>query len=302
MGLITQLSILLPTYNCHCTRLVAALYAQCVAIRALTFEILVADDASTDRSMVEVNRSIRQLDHVSYIECETNRGRSGIRNFLVSQSHYPFLLFIDGDLSLDNPHFIAQYLSAQADIAVGGIAIGGSAAVWRGNLRWLYEKQSEHKHTAERRQRYGFRQFRSTNFLVRRAAAELCPFDESIHIYGYEDVLFGKMAQQQGFTIVHIDNPVLLDDFESNALFVQKTEQSLRVLSSHRHQLQDYSSLLRAVGLLRRLRLHGFSRWLYHVFGASIKRRLEGNNSSIFLFNVYKLLFLACLINPKEAV
>jgi len=281
---------------------VATLHAQCAAIRGLKFEILVADDASTDRNFVEANRSIRQFDHVSYIECETNRGRSGIRNYLTRQSHYPFLLFIDGDLSLDHPHFIRQYLEAQTDIVVGGIAIGGTADQWRGNLRWHYEKQSESRHTVMNRQRYGFRQFRTTNFLVRRVVAERCPFDENIRMYGYEDVLFGKMTQQRGFTMTHIDNPVLLDDFESNAQFLQKTEQSLHVLSRYRDQLQGYSALLHAVEWLQRLWLHGFASRLYRFQGPCIKRRLEGNNPSVFLFNVYKLLFLACLINSKEVI
>lgn len=300
--MITQLSILLSTYNCYCMRLVAALHAQCAAIRALTFEIIVADDASTEHRYVEANRSIWQFDHVSYIECEVNRGRSGIRNFLTAQSHYPFLLFIDGDLALDNPHFILQYLSSQADIVVGGITIGGTVELWKDNLRWFYEKRSECKHTVERRQQYGFRQFRSTNFLVRRVVAERCPFDESIRIYGYEDVLFGKLVEQQGFTIAHIDNPVLLNEFESNALFLQKTEQSLRVLSGCRNRLQGYSSLLHVIEILHRLRLHPFFKQLYHLFGSRIKHRLEGNKPNVFLLNIYKLLFLASLINPKEDV
>lgn len=117
-----SLSILLPTYNCNCTSLVCELQRQCVAEGA-DFEIIVADDASPDNSFIIENRTITRLEGVQYIEREHNVGRSAIRNFLVTQSTKEWILFIDGDLSLDNPTFIHNYLQADGDVIVGGIDI-----------------------------------------------------------------------------------------------------------------------------------------------------------------------------------
>ncbi len=117
-----SLSILLPTYNCICTALVGELQRQCVAEGA-DFEIIVADDASPDKRFIAENRAIARLDGVRYIERERNVGRSAIRNYLVSQSSKEWILFIDGDLSLNNAQFIHNYLQAEGDVVVGGISI-----------------------------------------------------------------------------------------------------------------------------------------------------------------------------------
>ena len=42
---------------------------------------------------------------------------------LVSQSSKEWILFIDGDLSLNNAKFIHNYLKAEGDVIVGGINI-----------------------------------------------------------------------------------------------------------------------------------------------------------------------------------
>ena len=46
------ISFVLPTYNCHCVQLVETLCSQCHKVQAtygLDYEIVVADDCSTDR-------------------------------------------------------------------------------------------------------------------------------------------------------------------------------------------------------------------------------------------------------------
>ena len=108
-----MLSILLPVYNCNCVALVTELQRQCTEC-GTDFEIIVADDCSSLASYIEHNLRIERLDGVRYITRKQNVGRSAIRNFLISQAQGEWLLFIDGDLTLDNPHFIRRYLQTKA--------------------------------------------------------------------------------------------------------------------------------------------------------------------------------------------
>ena len=172
-----MLSILLPVCNCNCAALVTELQRQCVE-SSTDFEIIVADDGSSVASYIEHNLRIERLEGVRYITRRQNVGRSAIRNFLVSQAQGEWLLFIDGDLTLDNPHFIRRYLQARnKDVVVGGIRIGGDPDVWRNNLRYRYEKAYEQKNTVKNRQQYATKHFSTANFLAHKSVMRNLSFD-----------------------------------------------------------------------------------------------------------------------------
>ena len=285
-----MLSILLPVYNCHCEALVTELQRQCVE-SGTEFEIIVADDGSSVTSYVEHNLRIERLEGVRYITRKQNVGRSAIRNFLISQAQGEWLLFIDGDLTLDNSHFIRRYLQAKSNVVVGGIRIGGDLNRWKNNLRYHYEKAYEQKNTPQDRQCHATKHFRTTNFLAHKDIMMDHPFDENFVQYGYEDVLFGKSLAMDHIAITHIDNPITLDFFESNSEFLDKTEQSLRTLYTFRNQLKGYSQLLETAEKIKKLHLQKLVNAAYFLVGQRIKKHLQGNNPSIFLFNVYKLMY-----------
>jgi len=285
-----MLSILLPVYNCHCRALVTELQRQCVE-SGTEFEIIVADDGSSVTSYVEHNLRIERLEGVRYITRKQNVGRSAIRNFLISQAQGEWLLFIDGDLTLDNPHFIRRYLQTKSNVVVGGIRIGGDPDIWKDNLRYRYEKAYEQKNTLQDRQCHATKHFRTTNFLAHKDIMMEHSFDENFVQYGYEDVLFGKSLAMDHVAITHIDNPITLDFFESNSEFLDKTEQSLRTLYTFRNQLKGYSQLLETAEKIKKLHLQKLVNAAYFLVGQRIKKHLQGNNPSIFLFNVYKLMY-----------
>lgn len=285
-----MLSILLPVYNCHCRALVTELQRQCVE-SGTEFEIIVADDGSSVTSYVEHNLRIERLEGVRYITRKQNVGRSAIRNFLISQAQGEWLLFIDGDLTLDNSHFIRRYLQTKSNVVVGGIRIGGDPDIWKNNLRYRYEKAYEQKNTLQDRQCHATKHFRTTNFLAHKDIMMEHSFDENFVQYGYEDVLFGKSLAMDHIAITHIDNPITLDFFESNSEFLDKTEQSLRTLYTFRNQLKGYSQLLETAEKIKKLHLQKLVNAAYFLVGQRIKKHLQGNNPSIFLFNVYKLMY-----------
>ena len=285
-----MLSILLPVYNCSCVALVTELQRQCVEC-GTEFEIIVADDGSSVTSYIEHNLRIERLEGVRYITRKQNVGRSAIRNFLISQAQGEWLLFIDGDLTLDNSHFIRRYLQAKSNVVVGGIRIGGDPNRWKNNLRYHYEKAYEQKNTPQDRQCHATKHFRTTNFLAHKDIMMEHSFDENFVQYGYEDVLFGKSLAMDHIAITHIDNPITLDFFESNSEFLDKTEQSLRTLYTFRNQLKGYSQLLETAEKIKKLHLQKLVNAAYFLVGQRIKKHLQGNNPSIFLFNVYKLMY-----------
>lgn len=295
-----NLSILLPTYNCRCVELVERLHAQCRAVasrvRGFCYEIVVADDCSTDRRLVGQNGAIERLEHVRYLKLPGNIGRSAVRNFLAREARGEWLVFVDGDLGVGRADFVEKYVESEGDIVVGGVEIGGDPKVWGDNLRYQYEKRCEGAHSVEGRSRMADREFRTTNFLVARDAMLRHPFDERFRHYGYEDVLFGKSLCAGGYAIRHIDNPVLLDDFEPNAVYVGKTEEACRTLMEFSSQLRGYSSLLGAVLGIRRMHMRRVFSFAFRLFGKAVRRNLCGRKPCVRLFNIYRLLY-CCTIH-----
>ena len=189
-----ELSILIPTYNDDCVSLVTGLQQQAESLH-IDYEVLVADDGSTDVAVKISNRAINQLPHCRFVERPENVGRAAIRNFLASQARYAWLLFIDGDMVLTHPDYLRQYLnvmltpSLRLTVAYGGLSI---APLQPGNLRSMYEHAAAPEHTLERRQQFPYHDFHTANFLIPRQLMLQHPFDERFRHYGYEDVLFGR--------------------------------------------------------------------------------------------------------------
>lgn len=291
--MINQLSILIPTYNNVCIELVKSLQAQASLLPDFEYEILVADDGSTDKMTIEENRAINDLENCRYIERERNEGRAVIRNFLAKEAKYPWLLFIDSDLHVYNSLFIHNYTQlSEGEVVVGGLKIGGNPKELANNLRYKYEKSCEKAHDYHHRRIRGYKEFRTTNFLIAKRIMMECPFDEKFKFYGYEDVLFGKDISEKGYKITHIDNPILLDEYESNYRFIQKTEEACRTLYQYREELKGYSKLIDYADNIKAFTIiKPFIKMIYPIVSLHIKAKLTGNKTSVFLFNIYKLMY-----------
>ena len=276
-----ELSILIPTFNDPCSTLVGNLQQQAEEL-GISYEILVADDGSTQHNVLEENRSINALPHCQLIERRVNAGRAAIRNFLAQQARYAWLLFIDSDMVVCRNDYLRKYASCEeTPIVDGGVVIGTCIP---GNLRSMYEKAAESEHTYEERQQSPYRDFHTANFMIQRALMIEHPFDERFRNYGYEDVLFGKAMEQAGVPILHIDNPMSFEIFEENEHFVSKTEEGLRTLYQFRHELKGYSRLLDRVQDLPRTPI----RWWHQLFGAIERKHLTGRHPSLWVFKIYK--------------
>ena len=287
MPIMKAISILIPTYNDPCHVLVSDLQRQAESLSA-DYEIIVADDGSTDEKAVKANRAVNDLPHCRYIERGINSGRAAIRNFLAQQARHDHLLFIDSDMVICRPDFVRSYAEADGDVVDGGLVIGKAV---KGNLRSMYEKKAEQEHAVERRREAPYQDFHTANFMVRRDIMLAHPFDERFRHYGYEDVFFGKSLQQHGIAIHHIDNPLCFEVYETNDSFVSKTEEGLRTLFTFRKELEGYSRMIAWSNRVPRLPIR-----LWHaLFGQWERRNLTGSHPLLTVFNLYRMGYYASL-------
>lgn len=289
-----ELSVLIPTYNHVCVTLVRDLVTL-LRKTAISYEVIVADDGSTDTTTVSENKAIDDLPDCRYIVRTENAGRAAIRNFLVQQARYAYVLFIDSDMTILSSQFIERYLESDCDTVIdGGVAIHGDGESLKGNLRYLYEKAEETSHTAQERQKTPYQHLHTANLLVRRDLMCRHPFDERFRKYGYEDVLLGKTFRQQHIGIEHIDNPLGFCTFESNRDFVAKTEEGLRTLCQFRNDLHGYSRLLTFVGNIHIPAVLWLIRLWHRLFGAWERRILCSRHPSLTVFKLYRLGYFIC--------
>lgn len=301
-----DLSILLPSYNNVCVSLVQALQRQADALwgkldKPFRYEIIVADDGSTDAACIDANRVIGDMLHCRYLRMEQNVGRAQIRNVLISESSGDYVLLIDSDLFLCDDNYLYKYATSTADVVYGGTRIGGEGFAMvdneantehlKGNLRYIYEKKAEPSHRAVFRQLRPNQEISVCNLYARRDIMEAHPFDSRFKAYGYEDVLFGKRLAESGIEVTHIDNPVLINEFEPNSVFVKKTEEAILTLCRFEQDLEGYSNLKTKVTTLGRyIPLSLFRLW-HRIMKNKEKRNLTGPKPSLLLFKLYKLGF-----------
>ncbi len=290
------LSILIPEYNTDCRQLVSDLCRQQGLSRADGWEVIVIDDGSPHVQTAASNRIIGQWPHCQYIELAANIGRAAIRNLLATRARYDRLIFIDADMAIISPHFIDRYLDSHSPVVYGGYKVMGHHP---DNLRYLYERQAEPGHSAAHRREHPYQDFHTSNYCIERQTAIGHPLDTSYREYGYEDVVYGQHLCLSGIGIEHIDNEVGFYDFEPNEHFINKTEEGLRTLYSHRHQLAGYSRIARWAETLQRTHMARPLSWLLGGLSPYLRRHLVAH-PSLRLFGLYKLGYYLRLTTARQ--
>ncbi|SFF94510.1 glycosyltransferase family 2 protein [Prevotella sp. KH2C16] len=282
-----SLSILIPTRNDHCTELVKSLVEQASSIKNLDYEVIVADDGSTEGAVIAGNRMISNMSNCRYIIRRENVGRAAIRNFLAQEAKNEWLLFIDSDMTIINSHFLIQYLNTKnyEVVVYGGYKIIGEEMH---NLRFQYERASERMHTCRKRRERPNLDFHTSNFMILRSLMLEHPLDTNYRGYGYEDVAYGKQLKDAGIKITHINNSVGFSKFERNCDFIAKTEESLRTLKAHQKELHDYSHIILFTERLRKYHMRGVINSLYKKSHNKWRKRLCEGKGSLLLLKLYK--------------
>lgn len=291
-------SILIPTYNDPCYALVKTLRNQLLSLD-FEWEIIVADDCSTDMSAREENAKIEKLSGCRVEWGKENVGRAAIRNHLAEWATGDWLLFIDSGNAIKGADFMRKYAefffktTDSECVVYGGRVLNDDADT--SNLRYKYEQAWEKNGCVEARRANPYRSFNTCNFLISRPTMLRIPFNEDMKLYGFEDVLLGKQLKEANVPIYHIDNPVTFGMYETNAEFIRKTEESVRMQFEFRELIGDYSHLLCVERKIKRLGLSSILHIIYKIMGSPLRKNLLGKQPMAFCFNLYKLLLLNSL-------
>jgi len=291
--MLKSLSILIPTFNDVCVELVKTLHVQASNIKNLVFEIIVADDGSTDNIVIERNKEIVNLSYCQYFVSNKNRGRAAIRNFLAYKAKYEWLLFIDSDMVVCNDNYIYNYIYmpniSTIDVVYGGYVINGDKQRLKGNLRYLYESKYKENSDAKKRNIHPYKNFHTSNFIAKRSIMLNHPFDERFRHYGYEDVIWGKVLKKSCIRITHTNNPLSFEIFEDNASFLAKTEEGIYTLNKFKEELEKYSNIITFACKMQKFHIDTLFNTLFKISRKAIKHNLLSNKPSVFLFNIYKI-------------
>ena len=234
----------------------------------------------------------------NYILLPENVGRAKIRNLFLHYAKHDFLLFLDCDSMILNSNFILDYtvnlVQVEQNVICGGRVYPKKCDDRERMLRWKYGVMKESQ-PAKVRQMNPDKSFMTNNFLIHWSLLSQISFDESLVGYGHEDTLFGFYLKQRGIEILHIENPVLNGDIETNREFLQKTESGIdnlcrivRKLNFDKAFIADVS-LLRFYDKIRKYHLTGLFNVVFFIKRPFVKWMLIHGFNWIWLFDFYKL-------------
>ncbi len=292
-----SLSILIPVYNWDCTRLIKDLHFQGLEL-GVPYEIIVADDCSTDKAILEKNRIVAEShENCRFFALSHNIGRAAIRNYMADESRYDKLLFLDCDSAVRSKKFLRKYMEAadKASVVCGGLIHPDKMPREGVELRYLYEKSAAYERSAGFRSKNPYLRFTSFSFVIDRPVFMAIRFDESYVGYGYEDVQFGHELEENGVSILHIDNPVEHLGLESSDVYLNKTRQAVLNAFDHRNEIGDSSKLLTHYNQVKRFRMRWFFRILWTFFQKSMEKNLLGSKPKLRVFSLYKLCYISLM-------
>lgn len=292
-----SLSILIPVYNWDCTQLVRDLHFQGLVL-GIPYEIIVADDCSTDEELQEKSRIVAEShENCRYFGLKHNIGRAAIRNFMADQSKYEKLLFLDCDSAIKDKLFLKKYVEVadKAAVICGGIIHPDEIPQKGMELRYLYEKSAAFERSAGFRSKNPYLRFTSFSFLIEKSVFMAIRFDESYVGYGYEDVQFGHELEQNGISILHIDNPLAHLGLENSDAYLNKTRQAVLNAFEHKNEIGDSSKLLTHYNKVLKFRMRWLFRFIWAFFQKSMEKNLLGPKPRLRLFSLYKLCYI-CLL------
>lgn len=285
-----MLSILIPTYDYTCYKLVYDLHEQAEQL-GIPYEIIVAEDGSKSPVTIIANHKITDLSNCIHHIRKENIGLAASRNELAEMARYEWILILDSDAKVDNADFLANYVDCmgKAEVICGGLHHQAVNYDPNRTLRFKYETLADKHRSAKERNLSPYSQLSCFNILMHKPTFMQILFDKDCKEYGYEDALFGVELEKRGINILHIDNPLLHSGLDTNESFVKKTETALRTLKGLNGKMAGRSKLENTYNKLKSLHLVWFIRLFFFITKRPMKSNLLSKNPSLLVFNLYKL-------------
>jgi len=286
-----MLSILIPEYNCDCTRLVRDLADQCLQEK-IEYEILVLDDASPE--FPPENHALSSIPGCIFSINEANIGLARCRNRLVRMAKFEWLLILDSDLQVFDNLFIKRYLDVlgKATVISGGVVCSKEKPEADRMLRWKYSRKRESL-PAKVHNRNPWKSFFSSNILIQKSVSEQIPYDEQFQDYGHEDTIMGFQLKTQGIKVLYIDNPLLHLGIDLSDRYLAKSllavDKYLNAPVFKSDELVQEIRIFRVYRLVKKMHLDGLVAWKFRILEKMLHKNLLGSHPNLFLFDFYRL-------------
>ena len=291
------LSILIPCYNWDICQLVYKIHDLCTNnLKLYKYEIICIEDESKKTFN---NTNISTLSNTQYIILNENIGRSRIRNLMANKSKHKWLLFIDCDSKITDDFFINKYITyAIQHEEQQKMKINLDKSLYYGSTLYLEKKPDKNKilhwkYGKEIESKLKHINFSSHHFLIQKNMFNQhnTQFDESIKLYGYEDVFF---VIKHRIKAIYINNPVYHIGIKNSSEFIHDTESALRNLILNKaleNNLKNKIKIIKISKIVSKLFMNNTLIYLYLFFKKRIKINLLSESPSLFLFQFYKLGF-----------
>lgn len=293
-----MLSICIPIYMQNVTKLVTDLELQMEKLE-VPCELILIDDCSSD---LYKRQNEAACSKHKYHKLEKNIGRSKIRNLFLQYAQYKYLLFLDCDAEVIDDSFLRNYipylLESEYSVICGSSIYQKEKPNRNKRLRWKNGRIRE-TISPEVRMKRPHSSFMTSNVIIKKSIFDIITFDENLTKYGHEDTLFGYALMKQNISILHIYNPVLNADLDTNKVFVNKMEYALDnlviILKSINFapEFIQNNKLLSLYFKLKSKHIIPFVCFLFFFVKQIIRFLLINGVASLFILDIYKFGVLA---------
>lgn len=293
-----MLSILIPCFDYNAYPLVCKIEQQAVSLK-IKFEIICIDDASFSIKN-ENNQKINFIHNAKFIESKKNIGRIRNRLLLAEIAQFDWLIFIDVDTTPRNKDFLKNYIAHinKCAFVFGGRQFDEKSKIKGGSLRYKFSKKREEIY-AIRRNKNPYKFISSSNFMTQKSKI-IAVLKQITNISYGNDYIFGAILKSQSRNVIHIDNPVAVNETESNEVFIEKTKNALKNLLENKKnkKISKHSiSILKAYSLLKFFYLTSVFLKITNSIETNLENNLKAKNPNLFLFDLFRLRYICCLSN-----
>jgi len=290
-----MISILIPTYNYNVYPLVHEMHKQ-ASKSGIDFEILVYDDASTQD--FDLKKLFNKLDGVSYKYFSKNLGRVPMLQQLINDAKYEMLLTMDADVFPKDRFYFRKLIDeidkVDADLYYGGTSVPEQAPDKDKILRWKFGKERESPSLSYRKVHpYNTIVCQST---VVKKEVFLLFLDKLLLAKDYYglDIYYSYLLKKASKKVHHYNNMVTHLGFDSNKDFIEKSKIAINTyhyLYSNRLVDQKHIKLINFTEKYAPLGLCLALKPIKLLFTKFIEKNLQSTNPSLFLLDIYKLIY-----------